>query len=45
LTRAFLVVLRLVPPVQAAFIDAIREKHLSGEPAPWSLLARRPIEV
>lgn len=27
LTRAFLVVLRLVPPVQAAFIDAIREKQ------------------
>jgi hypothetical protein len=27
LTRAFLIVLRLVPPVQAAFIDAIREKH------------------
>ena len=27
LTRSFLVVLRLVPPVQAAFIDAIREKQ------------------
>ena len=27
LTRAFLVVLRLVPPVQAAFIDAIRERQ------------------
>ncbi|MFB6216697.1 MAG: hypothetical protein ABEJ72_06995, partial [Candidatus Aenigmatarchaeota archaeon] len=27
LTRAFLVLLRLVPPVQAAFIDAIREKQ------------------
>jgi hypothetical protein len=27
LTRAFLVVLRLIPPVQAAFIDAIREKQ------------------
>jgi len=27
LTRAFLVLLRLIPPVQAAFIDAIREKQ------------------
>lgn len=27
LTRAFLVLLRLVPPVQAAFIDALREKQ------------------
>ena len=27
LTRAFLVLVRLVPPVQAAFIDAIREKQ------------------
>jgi len=27
LTRAFLVLLRLDPPVQAAFIDAIREKQ------------------
>jgi len=27
LTRAFLVVLRLVPPVQAAFVDAIRERQ------------------
>ena len=31
LTRAFLVLLRLVPPVQAAFIDAVREKqHRQG---------------
>jgi len=27
LTRAFLVLIRLVPPVQAAFIDAVREKQ------------------
>jgi hypothetical protein len=37
LTRAFLVVLRLVPPVQAAFIDAIRERqheHGNGPAVP-----------
>jgi hypothetical protein len=31
LTRAFLVLLRLVPPVQAAFIDAIRERQSDQE--------------
>jgi len=39
LTRAFLVLIRLVPPVQAAFIDAIREKQ--GEQGSGSVVPSR----